>query len=230
MLRICRTCKVEYEGGPGSTLCPACVKAQKSTTIRTRVCRTCGVAFPGGPRAWYCPDCRRERKRVQKNQANARARAGTTRKLGSEDLCVVCGGKYTVKSGNQHYCPGCAEEAVRVIDRQQSKDWNAANTTPEVRRELRQAQAAELLCVICGRPYVPNSASLTCSAECAVKNRRRKRKAWEKENTDALNAYQRDRYAKKLESMTVEERTAYREKVNATARENYRKRKAKKED
>lgn len=229
MLRVCRKCRIEYDGAPGSTLCPSCVREGRKTSIRDRTCRACGATFPGGPRAWYCPRCRRERKRIQKNQANARARSGTTRKLGSEDCCIVCGDLYIVKSGNQHYCPNCAVEAVRVIDRQQSKDWNAANTTPEGRRELRQAQTAELLCIVCGKPYAPNSKSLSCSPECAAEYHHRKRRAWEAENAAALNAYQRSRRTKKLAAMTPEERAAYREKVNAKARENYHKRKSKKE-
>lgn len=111
MRRICRTCKVEYEGDPGSTLCPACVKAQKATTIRTRVCRTCGAEFPGGPRAWYCPGCRSDRQREQSRDAKRRKAAGKTRAIGSTDTCTICGNAYTVNSGRQRYCPDCAPDA-----------------------------------------------------------------------------------------------------------------------
>lgn len=173
MLRICRTCKVEYEGDPGSTLCPVCVKAQKSTTVRPRVCRTCGAEFPGGPRAWYCPVCRADRQRKQSRAAKRRKAAGETRSLGSEDRCAICGKAYTVNSGRQRYCPDCAPEAWAEADRQQGRAWYAANGDPDARRELRKTHAAELLCVICGKPYIPADASKTCSGACSAELARR---------------------------------------------------------
>ena len=76
MFRICRTCRIEYDGDPGSTLCPSCVKAGRKTTIRDRTCRTCGTTFPGGPRAWYCPDCRADRQKKQAQEAYRRKASG----------------------------------------------------------------------------------------------------------------------------------------------------------
>lgn len=95
-----------------------------AVVVKDRVCRQCGAVFPGGPRAWYCPSCRRERQR----EASRRHKAnGTSRALGSTDLCMVCGKPYTVNSGQQKYCPDCAYDAVRAVDRQASRAWNHAH-------------------------------------------------------------------------------------------------------
>lgn len=192
MLRICRTCEVEYKGAPGSTLCPACVKAQKSTTIRTRICRTCGKIFPGGPRAWYCPDCRRERQLKQGREAYHRAKARKTRKIGSTDACVICGESYTVTSGLQKYCPACAPEAIRGADRAAGRAWAAQNAPPEERKALRDAHTAELTCKICGTPFKPHDASQTCSPECSAKLAKQNTAAWEKAHREERNQYHRE--------------------------------------
>lgn len=193
MLRICRTCKVEFEGSPGSTLCPSCVKAQKSSTIRDRTCRTCGRVFPGGPRAWYCPECRSERQKEQKRDYHRRSCAGKTRPIGSEDLCILCGKPYTVVSGLQRYCPDCAPGALAETDRQQGRAWYAANGDPDARRELRQTHTAELLCVICGKPYRPTSTAITCSPACSRELRQRNAASWENSHKEQRNQYRRDR-------------------------------------
>lgn len=194
MLRICRACKVEYEGDPGSTLCPTCVKTQKSTTIRDRICRTCGTAFPGGPRAWFCPKCRADRQREQRREAQRRRAAGKTRSLGSEDICTICGKPYTVNSGRQRYCPECAPAAWAEADRQQGRAWYAANADPDKRRQTRQTHAAKLLCVICGKPYTPTDASKTCSPECSAELHRRSAARWESNHKPQRNARRRELY------------------------------------
>lgn len=224
MLRICRQCATQYEGDPGSTLCPACVKLNKQTTIRERICRGCGITFPGGPRAWYCPDCRIERRRAQSREYHRR---GAIRPIGSEDLCPICGKPYTVAAGTQRYCPDCAPAAVREIDRAQSRKWQEENVTPAQRMTLRKAQAGELVCRICGQAFVPRDASQTCSRRCSSDLARQSKRRWEQEHRMERNAYRRNLREKKLKSMTSEELAERRGEVNARARENYRKRKEK---
>lgn len=170
MIRICKYCGARYDGDPGGSCCPPCAAAQRSTTLRDRTCRSCGTVFPGGPRAWYCPDCRRERR---KESDRRHRQTGTARKLGSTDLCTVCGKPYTVASGRQRYCPDCAGAAVREIDRAQSRAWNREHTTPEQRRAERQSAAAEIPCAVCGKPFVPHDASITCSPACSEELQRR---------------------------------------------------------
>ena len=225
MKRICKYCGKTYEGDPGSSACPECVADRKKTTIRDRVCRQCGRTFPGGPRAWYCPECRAERRR---ESAERQRKRGTRRPIGSIDLCEVCGGEYVVNSARQRYCPACAREAIRAVDRQHSRAWNEVNTTPEGRKTERKASSAEIPCAVCGKPFVPTDSAVTCSPECREIYRKRSCAEWEAQNKDHRNAYQRNRLKEKEKAMTPEEYKAYRDRINARARENHRKRKEKK--
>ena len=50
---------------------------------------------------------------------------------------------------------------------------------------------------------------------------------WYQANKERINEYQRKRSQNKLNAMTPEELAVYREKINARARDNYRKRKEK---
>ena len=77
----------------------------------------------GRPRAWYCFICRIERQREQGRTCKQRQRKGQTRRLGSIDKCEVCGKDYIVNSARQRYCPDCAPERYREVDREQSRGW-----------------------------------------------------------------------------------------------------------
>lgn len=189
MRRICRQCATQYEGDPGSTLCPDCVAATRKSTVRDRTCRACGITFPGGPRAWYCPACRLERKRAADRDIK---RSGPARPLGSTDTCTVCGGEYTVCGGRQRYCPGCAPDAVKAIDRAQGLEWYAANGDPDQRRTQRQAGAATVPCVICGTVFAPKGKSLTCSPSCSRELTRRNNQRYEATHRAERNDYRRE--------------------------------------
>lgn len=222
MKRICKYCNKEYDGDPGSSACPECAEHVKKSVMRIRVCRECGREFLGGPRAWYCPECRAERQR----ETNARCkRSGAQRPLGSVDKCAVCGKEYVVKSGLQKYCPECAREAVRSIDRKQSIEWQQKNTTPEQRKTQRKAATAEIKCVICGKMFVPTFTSLTCSKECSKRLAQRNHASFEAKNHERRLQYQRERAKRKKAAMSPEEYRAYREKINKKAREYREKRK-----
>ena len=97
-----------------------------AVVVKTRTCRQCGASFDGGPRAWYCPTCRAERKREATARYRGKGRKAD-RPIGSTDKCVVCGTEYVVKCARQKYCPGCAYEAVRAVDRPASRAWNQAH-------------------------------------------------------------------------------------------------------
>lgn len=225
MLRVCQRCGVTFEDDPAALKCPKCADISKRSVIRTRSCRQCGKTFPGGPRAWYCPECREQR---EKERSRQHKRMGPARHLGDTDLCVVCGKPYVIKSGRQKYCPNCAEEAVREIDRPQSRAWNAANTTPEGRRIARHAAAANLVCPVCGKTFSQDprhAPAKTCSPECAKVYRLQQMSRYSKTNRETINIRHRERMRERLDAMTPEEQAAYRKKVNAKARENYKKRK-----
>ena len=225
MRRICKYCGVEFEGDPGASACPNCADRVHRHVIRQRTCRTCGVVFPGGPRAWYCPSCRVERRRQRDREQRQRKAAGTVRQLGSIAYCEACGQPYVVASGIQRYCPDCAPVLLREHKNEQSKAWNAANLKPEERRAVRQASKAEIPCPVCGRMFVPTGPVQTCSGDCSQALRARSAKDWAERNREARNAYHRTLYAEKQAAMSDEEKKAYRDKVNARARENYKKRK-----
>lgn len=153
-----------------ATLCPECRAELKSnSTLLPRKCRSCGATFIGGPRAWYCPECRIERQRKASRDCKDRLKLGKTRKIGSTDLCTKCGKEYVVSGGNQKYCPDCSADAVREIDRQQSRAWAQEN------REAIKARKSVLsknrkTCVVCGCQFYSGSPSVTCSPECAKIN------------------------------------------------------------
>ena len=137
-----------------------------------RTCNQCGAGFRGGPRAWYCPECRAVRKKVHKAQYLQRIKAGTARRLGSEDLCAVCGQPYTVNSGLQKYCPKCAPEAVAALDRQQGMEYYKTNK--ERINPVRNARRRKMsICVICGKIFpAAGTCTNTCSPECRTLKRR----------------------------------------------------------
>lgn len=171
-LRNCKRCGKLYETDrPGTYLCPACsAEAKKKTVIRNRVCRQCGVSFPGGPRAWYCPSCRAERRR----EADKRhKRTGSARLLGSTDTCQRCGKEYIVESGLQKYCKECAVAAVGETVRAHKRAYNADNR--EALNAHKQAMRQDRkVCVICGKVFDADTATVTCSSACAdaLKKRR----------------------------------------------------------
>lgn len=163
----CWKCGEEVYAAGEAALCPTCrVLLAASSTVRTRICRACGASFQGGPRAWYCPDCRAERAKAANRASKARARAGKTRKLGSTDICAVCGKPYTVDGPNQRYCPDCAQDAVRQIDRAQSRAWAEEHREDFLARKREQAHGRKV-CVVCGSQFYTGTTTVTCSPACA---------------------------------------------------------------
>lgn len=222
-MKVCKYCGKEYDGDPGGSCCKDCAAEQRKTTLRRRVCTVCGASFDGGPSARYCPNCRAER---QRERGRYYKKHGSNRKLGSTDICAVCGKEYVVKSGLQKYCPDCAEAAIREKDREASRRWNAENTTAAERKAVRKTAVAAIPCAVCGKMFYPGGGTpITCSPECSAELQRRRHAAYEKQNKDARNAYHKERLQARLQAMSPEELKAYREKVNARARENYKKRK-----
>lgn len=224
MKRICRYCGQTFDGDPGANACPRCVEDRKHDVLRDRTCRVCGRVFVGGPRAWYCQDCRADRLRQHNREAMQRKKAGKTRRLGSTDICEMCGKPYTVNGGMQRYCRVCAPVAIHKKALELTKAWNAENATPDGRRELRKAHAAKIACVICGKLFVPENAAVTCSKECSQALSEKKCAEYSKSHRAEINVKARDRRKAKAEAMSAEEIKAERAKANAASRENYAKR------
>lgn len=147
-------------------LCPQChVELKSKSPLAPRICRICGATFQGGPRAWYCPSCREEQKKKTDRDAKARAKAGKTRKIGSTDVCVICGAEYVVNSGRQRYCPKCAPEAIREEARKESRAWIAEHREAHYQRKAERAQNRRV-CKVCGKPYYSATPTVTCSPRC----------------------------------------------------------------
>lgn len=129
-----------------------------------RTCQQCGVSFLGGPRAWYCPSCRIERTRETNARYKQRKRQGKTRRIGSIDLCSVCGKEYTVSGGLQKYCPDCAPEAIRAVDREQSRAYyqRVKAVLNPIRNDRRRKPPRT--CLVCGASIPPTKKF--CSEVC----------------------------------------------------------------
>ena len=224
MRRICRYCGQEFDGDPGSNACPRCVEERKHDVLRDRTCRACGKVFVGGPRAWFCPECRAERRRQHEREARQRKKAGMSRLIGSQDICEKCGKPYTVNGGLQRFCRVCAPVAIHKKALELTKAWNAANTTPEDRRELRKAHAAQIACVICGKLFVPDTGTMTCSPECSSALAAKTKAQYQRDHSAEINAKAKKRRQAQSEAMTPEEYDRHREQINAAARANYARR------
>lgn len=68
----------------------------------------CGLEFEtNNTRAKYCIYCR-DKAQAARNRAYAeKKKSGSAVKIGSEQICPICGKTYTVTSGSQKYCKEC---------------------------------------------------------------------------------------------------------------------------
>ena len=68
----------------------------------------CGLEFEtNNTRAKYCIYCR-DKAQAARNRAYAeKKKSGFAVKIGSEQICPICGKTYTVTSGSQKYCKEC---------------------------------------------------------------------------------------------------------------------------
>lgn len=136
--------------------------------ILTKKCRECGKKFEGGPRAWYCPECREKRHKIAKKEYENRKRLGKSDVIGTtKRKCEVCGKEYIIDSARQKYCPDCAKEAVKAVDRQQGLEYyydNKEQINP-ARYERRRKKTA--VCTVCGQEFDPEgTARSICSDKC----------------------------------------------------------------
>ena len=107
-------------------------------------------------------------------------------------ICQVCGKEYVVTSARCKYCPDCATDAVRAVDREQSKAWNHANIDYAKQRAQRHAAAAKIPCAICGKLFVPGAGGpVTCSVECNRVYRQQMSAKYHIAHRDEINARHR---------------------------------------
>lgn len=176
----CKRCGIVFAAVGEQTYCDTCrAQVKRDTVIRQRTCRQCGAAFDGGPRASYCPDCRIERRRQRDVHQKQN---GPSRKIGSTDICVVCGKEYTVTSGRQKYCPECKDNAVRIIVNDHKREYMSAHSDVNVTQK-KARKTDRRVCPICGNTFTADTATTTCSDVCADALK----KQWQK-NADTKRA------------------------------------------
>jgi hypothetical protein len=84
-------------------------------------CVICGIEIIGQPLTKYCSKCRAEKIKENDRKKYQRKIAGTARKLGTTDICVVCGEEYTINAGRQKYCKKCAVDKSNEQTRESFK-------------------------------------------------------------------------------------------------------------
>ncbi|KMO86865.1 hypothetical protein AB840_05980 [Megasphaera cerevisiae DSM 20462] len=144
------------------------------TSLHTRTCKRCGIEFQGGPRVLHCPQCRHDNKKIYDKRAKLNRKLGKNIIVGvTIRKCDVCGKPFVMMSHRQRYCPECAPEEYKKVDREQSRGWltrGAEKYGPsyiEQRNAQRRINRQEKNCIICGKLFVPAMRkSSTCSPVC----------------------------------------------------------------
>lgn len=174
-IRVCKRCEKHFEvEGRTVNYCPECSETvRREGYIKPRKCKICGVVFQGNPRAEYCAACLPEHRR----QMNAkRRRVGTSRPIGSEDICLNCGQRYTVTSGTQKWCKDCAPACRRDANLACWARWRGAHKEA-IAAHAREMRADIKACVVCGAAFGGRGPSVTCSDACAGEQLRRRKRA-----------------------------------------------------
>lgn len=165
-LKSCKRCGKAFETDrQGVYLCSDCAAAAKRASVyRERICTDCGTAFWGYPKSKRCPDCQAEIDRIRDR---AQKHRGPARPLGSTDVCARCGREYVVMSGLQRYCKDCAPNAVRDNINVHKRQYMADNAQQDAARKAAN-RSSNKICVICGKVFDADTATVTCSPECAA--------------------------------------------------------------
>lgn len=161
-----------------------------AVVVKERICRQCGATFQGGPRAWYCPSCRAQRSREAARRFRAKGRKAD-RALGTIDKCVLCGKEYVVNAARQKYCPDCAYEGVRIVDRPQSRNWNAQHKDTYYPAKNAKRHK-ERYCIICGALITAKTPTVTCgNPECDKERIRQNQRRADAKRRERRNAEKR---------------------------------------
>ncbi len=91
---------------------------------REFTCEMCGKTFIStAKRARFCPDCRKIRGRLSAQRHMEKLASGEqTRRIGSVQICEVCGNEFILNSGSQRYCENCRDE----YQKQRKREYNKA--------------------------------------------------------------------------------------------------------
>lgn len=148
----------------------------------------CGAEFEGYPRSKYCPVCQKIEKAEASRKSKQRKKSGTTRAIGSIDICQNCGQPYTVTGGLQKYCPDCAEKVTKENIQSHKRTYNA-DRAEQLNAHKDEMRSNRRVCVVCGKTFDSRTRTITCSPECAKiradqMRKRNRQKKKEKENAE----------------------------------------------
>lgn len=150
--------------------------------FRLLTCFVCGKVSERPIKSKLCEACQREKDKANNAAYRARARAGTSRRLGESYPCLSCGELYTLTSGKQRYCPRCAAAETTKNIRACSRAYNAKKREEDPNYFIRHNKARPpkdtiRICPVCGNSFAASfHHRIYCSDEC-----RRKKKS---ENQD----------------------------------------------
>lgn len=182
MVRICKRCGAIFDGEKRDINCPACRKIREPRE-RTATCKMCGEDFvTTATRVFYCPDCREIAKRKADSESKRRKAAGKTRKIGSVDLCEMCGISYTVESGNQKYCHSCSmkKKAEDALSAYYEKDG-----AEKRRQRVENRIQAAIPCAVCGTLFRPSGQrQVCCSEKCSREHAKNLTLKWMEEHPE----------------------------------------------
>lgn len=199
--RLCKQCGKIFFGNPDCTMCPECAKASRAkNVIRERICMDCGRNFEGGPRARRCPECRGiAEKEYRKHRPKVPAR-----RIGSIDICQMCGKEYSVEGGRQKYCPNCQHDASLAWQREHKSGYSKRPESIQARNARRSERRK--VCAYCLRPFWSDLPENLCSDYCREQQKKMHQYTGEIKRGIKCNI-------KALEDAREE----YRKKVNETA-------------
>lgn len=112
----------------------------------------------GGGRAYFCPECRKERQKEQNKRCKERRRAGTSRQLGSTDICKRCGSEYVVSGGLQQFCPECSKNVELERNRKRALDaYNGRREQINAERTKQRKDNSEIKHLLKEKPITARS-------------------------------------------------------------------------
>ena len=150
--------------------------------FRLLTCPVCGKVSERPIKSKLCEACQREKDKANNAGFRARARAGTSRRLGESYPCLSCGELYTLTSGKQRYCPRCAAAETTKNIRAHKRAYNAKKREEDTSyfKDLNKERPPKntiRVCPVCGNSFAASfHHRIYCSDEC-----RRKKKS---ENQD----------------------------------------------
>lgn len=176
---------------------------RKGAIYTLKTCPDCGAEVMLHGSAYRCPTCQYAVDRQRARESQARYKAGKTRRIGSIDICSVCGKEYTVESGMQKYCPDCREEAAlearRKYARERAKKIQEDPEKKEKRNEARRhlMPAHRETCKQCGKDFFTDAYEMYCSQECKDAARNEYIKKYNQEHAAERSASKKRKWAEK---------------------------------